>query len=368
MKIGILTFHNAYNYGAVLQAYATQEFVRSLGHEVEVIDYHNKNVDWHYDMRKFRIRGFLRSTYRFPLYLIEKYFFWQRRKAYHRFFNEHMYLSKESYSEGENISLLGYDAILIGSDQLWNKRLTKGLDKVYWGQFKALPNTRVAAWSVCMNNIDLTEEDKSQIKEFLKNFTAISVREKSLQSFLQDLTDQTIWHTLDPTLILPSSQWVDLCHPVKESNYIAVYAVRKEKETVAFARKLAKQQGKKLIIIRSYCRWYLSAENKEYCGPAEFLSYIKNADYVVTSSFHGTVFSLLFQRQFVCPRLDGNVRIEDLLSTAGLSNRMVDNWRETCSLPPIDYNRLSVGFEIKKTETMNFLKNVFDIESSRKSS
>lgn len=358
MKVGILTFHNAYNYGAVLQAYATQEFVRSLGHEVEVIDYHNKNVDWHYDKRKFRIRGFLRSTYRFPLYLIEKYFFWQRRKAYHRFFNEHMYLSKESYSEGENISLLGYDVILIGSDQLWNKRLTKGLDKVYWGQFKALPNTRVAAWSVCMNNIDLTEEDKSQIKEFLKNFTAISVREKSLQSVLQNLTDQTIWHTLDPTLILPSSQWVDLCHPVKESNYIAVYAVRKEKETISFARQLALKLNKKLVIIRSYSKWYISSENKEYCGPDDFLSYIKYSDYVVTSSFHGTVFSLIFQRQFVCPILDGNIRVEDLLHTAGLPNRFVRDCKEALSLPLIEYNHLSKQLELRKKETIDFLSNV----------
>lgn len=356
MKIGILTFHNAYNYGAVLQAYATQEIVKSLGHEVEVIDYHNKYIDKHYEKRKFHIRAFLRKIHCFPLYLIEKYFFWKRRKAYHRFTKENLKLSKNRYIEGDKIFLSEYDVLLIGSDQLWNKKLTNGLDKVYWGQIKTSPNTRVVSWSVCMNDIGLVQDDKEQIKEFLKCFTAISVREKLLQDFLKDLTDKKIWHTLDPTLLLSESKWDNVCSPVKENNYIAVYAVRKEKETIAFARELAKRQNKELVIVRGYSRWNFSKEDKEYCGPAEFISYIKNADYVVTSSFHGTVFSILFKRQFVCPRLDGNVRVEDLLSIAGLSNRMVDDWHEAISLPPINYNCLSGEFETKKKESLDFLR------------
>lgn len=363
MKIGILTFHNAYNYGAVLQTYATQELVKSLGHEVVVIDYHNKKVDWAYERRKFHIRGFLRSTYRCPLYILEKYFFWRRRKAYNAFFKHNINLSGKRYDEGMALSLDTYDVVLIGSDQLWNKKITGGLDRVYWGQFATLPDTRIVAWSVCMNSISLNAEETKRVRDYLRSFYAISVREESLQTFLKSLTEKEIWHTLDPTLTLPASKWNELCTPVKQNSYIAVYAVRKECETIAFARKLSKQLGKRLVIIRSYAKWYMSAENKEHCGPAEFLSYIKNADYVVTSSFHGTVFSLLFQRQFVCPRLDGNVRVEDLLRTVGLSSRMADDWHKALNLPRIDYSSLSNEFDKKKTETMNFLKNALGIEN-----
>lgn len=357
MKIGILTFHNAYNYGAVLQAYATQELMKSMGHEVELIDYHNANIDWHYEKRKFHLRSFLRSTYKFPLYLLAIIFFWKRRKAYQEFADRHLKFSVKRYYKGDDISIEGYDVVLIGSDQLWNKNLTGGLDNMYWGQFKASPVTRKVAWSVCMNNVNLTESETEQIKNYLNNFTAISVREDTLQAFISKLTDKKVWHTLDPTLLLPSHEWEQICYPIKEKNYIAVYAVRKETETVAFAREIAKRRNKKLVIIRSYANWYFSIENKECCGPDAFLSYIKNADYVVTSSFHGTVFSLLFQRQFVCPRLDGNLRIEDLLCTVGLSNRLVDNWKDALSLSPINYENLSDALDIKKCESLCFLSN-----------
>ena len=358
MKVGVLTFHNAYNYGAVLQAYATQELVKSLGHEAEVIDYHNKKVDWAYERRKFHLRGFLRNSYRCPLYILEKCFFWQRRIAYSKFFRHYMNISDKKHFEGDTCSLNGYDVILIGSDQLWNKKLTGGLDKVYWGQFNASSNSKIVAWSVCMNDVNINEEEMSCIEGYLRSFSAISVREEPLQQFLSSLTDKKVWHTLDPTLMLPKYKWEELCRPVKECNYIAVYAVRKENETIAFARKIAQKLNKRLVIIRSYAKWYLSRENKECLGPDGFLSYIKNADFVVTSSFHGTVFSILFQRQFVCPKFDGNVRIEDLLRTVGLSNRMIDDWHDAFNLPSIDYNGLSGDFKVKWNDTLNFLKGI----------
>lgn len=358
MKIGILTFHNAYNYGAVLQTYATQELVKSLGHEVEVIDYRCKAIDDDYSRRKFHLRYVPKKRfYKIPLYCIEKYFYWKRRKRFNTFSDKYIMLSKKTYFQGNEISLHDYNVVLIGSDQLWNKSLTGGLDKIYWGQFDTSVGTCKVAWSVCMNTINMTAVETSLIKEYLKSFSAISVRENTLQTLISKLTDKKVWHTLDPTLLLPPQKWEDVCHPVKESNYMAVYAVRKEEETISFARQLASKLNKKLIIIRSYSKWYVSSENKEYCGPDDFLSLIKYADYVVTSSFHGTVFSLIFQRQFVCPILDGNLRIEDLLHTAGLSNRFVKDFKEALSLPLIDYNHHSDQLELKRKETIDFLSN-----------
>ena len=360
MNVGILTFHNAYNYGAVLQAYATQVLVESLGHKAEVIDYHNTAIDNDYNMLKFHYRSFIGSKYKFPLYLLDRYFFWKRRKSFRKFQDKYIKLSSKTYFQCEDVSFYGYDIVLIGSDQLWNKSLTGGLDKIYWGQFDTIYKTRKVAWSVCMNNTNLSDHETSLIMEYLKDFYAISVREETLQAFISKLTNNRVWHTLDPTLLLSSEKWEEVCHPVKESNYIAVYAVKNEKETIRFARKLASSLNKKIIILRSYSKWYFSSDNKEYCGPDEFLSYIRNADYVVTSSFHGTVFSLIFRRQFICPRFDGNIRVEDLLHTVGLSSRFVRDWKEVLSLLPINYNNLSDLLEIKRKETINFLSKILN--------
>lgn len=357
MRVGILTFHNAYNYGAVLQTYATQELVKSMGHEVEIIDYHNARIDRMYDKRKFHLKEFFKSTYKFPLYLLEKYFFWRRRLAYNKFNKNCLQCSRNKYYQGDVISIKDYDAVLIGSDQVWNKRLTGGLDAVYWGNFESSSFTRIVAWSVCMNNMDFTESELKEIKNYLSNFTAISVREEALQGFISKLIGKRVLHTLDPTFLLPSTKWELLCHPVKEDDYIAVYAIRKADETINFARKISSALNKKLIIIRPYSRWYFSCENKEYCGPNDFLSYIKNASYVVTSSFHGTVFSLIFKRQFFCPALDVNLRVEDLLKTVGLSDRFVRGWEDALSLSPINYDTLPAALEVKKNETLSFLSN-----------
>ena len=227
MKIGILTFHNAYNYGAVLQAYATQEIVKSYGHEVEIINYHNNKVDRHYKKNRNRF-------YRIPLVLIEKYFFNKRKEAYKRFINKYLHLTKEVLVSSENVTLDKYDVILIGSDQLWNKRITGGWDKMYWGDFEASHSTRKVAWSICMNKIDLDDDDIIFIKKHLENFDLISVRESDLLSFISNLTTKKVYQTLDPTLVLPSEKWEKVCHDVKEKGYIAVYAVRKEDETIMF--------------------------------------------------------------------------------------------------------------------------------------
>ena len=358
MKVGVLTFHNAYNYGAILQAYATQEIVKSYGHEVEIINYQNNAINQFYNNRKFHLRTIpKRRFYKIPGYFIEKYFYLKRRKAFRLFIKHFVSLSSSEYHQGDSIRIDNYDVILIGSDQLWNKKLTGGFDNVYWGDFHVPSHTKKIAWSVCMNEINATEEENKFIIDHLQNFDAISVREKSLQDYLKSLTNVVYPQTLDPTLLLSKEQWKLLCHPVKEENYIAVYAVQNENETIEYAHHIARLLNKKTLIIRSYSKRYFSNENKEYAGPSEFLSYIKNADLVVSTSFHGTVFSLLFQKQFICPIFRNNTRIESLLELAGLKERMVLPNDDIRNLKTIDYNMVNTRLEEVKQKTTLFLNN-----------
>lgn len=340
MKIGILTFHNAYNYGAILQTYATQELMKSMGYDVEVINYHNKKIDSVYNSKKFRLRSFAKNLYRFPLYLLEKIYYRKKREAYHDFLKHNIILSRKRYKQSENVTFNSYDIVLIGSDQLWNKKITGGFDEVYWGKF--LPeNTKKIAWSICMNNDNFTCEEKNYITKHLKNYFAITVREKSLQQFLKELTHIEYPQTLDPTLVLSVEKWEEVCYKVREKDYIAVYAVQDEEKTISFARIIASICKKKIIIIRANSKWYFTRENKEYAGPHEFLSYIRHADMVVTTSFHGSAFSIIFQKQFICPIFRENVRIESLLDSIGLRDRRVNSISEFENLYPIDYTRVT---------------------------
>ena len=104
MKIGIITFHNAYNYGAVLQAFATQSYIESLGHEAEIIDYHNKWIDADYDFQKFSIRRMpKRAFYRAPAYVIEKFYYFLRRKKYDRFKKSFLNIGPHRYYDKSEI-------------------------------------------------------------------------------------------------------------------------------------------------------------------------------------------------------------------------------------------------------------------------
>lgn len=355
MKIGILTFHNAYNYGAILQAYATQELVKGLGHDIEIIDYHNNLIDSTYNSQKFRFLSFVKNIYRLPLYLLEKIFYRKRREAYRRFISKYIKLSPFRYVQGKTSRIEGYDVILIGSDQLWNIGITGGFDSFYWGDFECEQQTRKIAWSICMNIDQCTSNEKDYIVSRLNNFSAISVREKSLQQFLKKLTTIEYPQTLDPTLLLNKQQWEVLCQPVKEKNYIVVYAVQDEDETIDFARQIAKSMQKKIVIVRSYSKHYWSEENKEHCGPDEFISYIRYADFIVTTSFHGTVFSLIFHKQFICPVFRCNTRIRSLLEIAGLGGRMIHRSDEFFNLHNIDYAKVDKLIESERNAAEKFL-------------
>lgn len=354
MKVGILTFHNAYNYGAILQTYATQELVKMYGHDVEIIDYHNKKIDDSYNKKKLHLKKVIRRRFwTAPKYLIEKYLYWKRRNAFHLFVEKHIKLSKRIKEPFKDNTFNSYDLILIGSDQLWNKKITGGWDKMYWGDFKASPNTRKVAWSICMNKINLDDDDILFIKKHLENFELITVREKDLLSFVSKLTSKNIYQTLDPTLVLPSDYWEEVCHDVKEKNYIAVYAVQDEDKTIDFARKIASTHKKPLVIIRSYSKWNFTSENKEYAGPDDFLSYIRHADMVVTTSFHGAVFSIIYQKQFVCPIFRDNVRVESLLESLNIRARRIKSISEYNNLKPIDYTRVKIELNSLREDTLN---------------
>ncbi|MDO4186089.1 MAG: polysaccharide pyruvyl transferase family protein [Bacteroidales bacterium] len=222
---------------------------------------------------------------------------------------------------------------------------------------------RKVSWSVSMDDYDFTLNQLNIIKNYLANFERISVREEKTKSFLSSYTGKPISVTLDPTLLLSAMTWKRLCKSVKEHKYVLVYAVKDTDEVYASAKKIAKERGLRLVAVRAYCGASISRNVKQTSGPIEFLSYINSADYVVTSSFHGTVFSILFEKEFTCviPEGHSNVRTESLLNSLGLDDR-IGNQSSAPIQRVIDYESVNRKLEHLKEESLLFLSGALSEE------
>lgn len=352
MKIGILTFHSALNHGAVLQAYATQLLLERMGHEVEIINYENHKIKSTYEI-KVVFSTNLKNTI---VSIIVVLFNTIKKRKYRLFIDKYLHLSEVVCGATDSI-LSKYDIVIVGSDQVWNPNLTGGFDKLYWGEF--YQKGKILAWSASAKENSFAANDEIKIKSYLKNFDAISVREKTIKLFLENLVDKQIWVTLDPTLLLSRNDWAKLSHPVKEKNYVLVYAMQDEYLVEHMGRILAKKLNKYLIVLNANVNAKIKKGYKQCANPLDFISYIAHADYVVSASFHGTAFSILFEKQFFCFIRKGqtNMRIESLLETVHLKNRIINEENDFISISNIDFTNISALLEKEKSLTLSFLRN-----------
>lgn len=327
MKIGILTFHYAYNYGAVLQAEALLNFLSLKGYDVAFVDYKNKSIMDFYGI--IDRRGIGRNK---PFMVLKRIL---RYRKFKRYISKFPLINKESIVKKGEI-----DALVVGSDQVWNYNLTAGFDSFYWLD---LPYSGIKiAYAASMNSSDVSKLELKKIKTLLSNFDYISVREQSLKELLTPLSPVKVDLVLDPTLMIDPEYWTSkvMCSGCK--GYVLAYPLRDTNNVINIAKRIAKAKNKKLIVLRGMptnsCHYF----KEELADPSDFLFYFANADYVVTSSFHGTVFSLVFQKQFYTLKCtdNNNVRTESLLMSVGLLSRLVTIENSLKSLDIIDYNKI----------------------------
>ena len=356
MKIGILTFHHAINFGAVLQAYALKETLRSFGHDVWVIDYRQPKVEsvdrptfssakrW-----KFLFGGHLRSWLN---YNKEKEVALAKRKRFDDFTRNYLHLTSPCTSS--NIPL-DFDMYISGSDQVWNHRICGGMDDAFWGNFQKPIKSKMIAYAASTSVQELRKNTHQELQAGLNNFDIITVREDAVRDYLSDnfKTPNEIFTVLDPTLVADVSIW-DSFESGKYSNkkYVLYFAARtyepnpfivKEKAEI-----LAKELGCEAIPISL----------REH-SPSDFVELFKHATYVVTSSFHGVAFSLIFNRPLYAvmygDEQDG--RYVNLLRSVGAEQMLLgikDNPRPI----HIDYTEINQKMEsIRKNSTL-FLRSL----------
>lgn len=352
MRIGVLTFHRACNYGAVLQCYAMQETLRSLGHEVEVVDYRAYNIEKTYKLIKTYngIRTFIRS-------LLTMRFSYKQSQNFKSFRDNFLNVTKKSYQSAESLEATDYDFFIIGSDQVWSQRINCGYDPVYWGAF-CFKTQKISYAASMGGHKPFCEEEIHLINKYIEYFHTASVREDVLCEELNGiLRHKKVALVLDPTLIAPISVYEKILIKPVETNYVLYYQQGHHPFTKEIVANVAKQLKCKVVVIAGVKEKYAvpySYYNQADLSVPEFLGFFKYAKFVFASSFHGTAFSIVFEKDFYYV---GNARIErskSLLNQLGLLNRMIFS-DKLVDVTKVDYDCIRDKKNLLMKESLSFL-------------
>ncbi|MGN0513852.1 MAG: polysaccharide pyruvyl transferase family protein [Lachnospiraceae bacterium] len=340
-NIGILTYHNANNYGAVLQAFALSHTLKELyGDEsaIQIIDYDSPSMP-----------------------LKEK-----QIGVFREFCNEYLPVSKPVATKNElarYISSNSFDAIIAGSDQVWNLSLN-GNDTTYFLDFVHAP-VKKFSYAASIGSNQLNESVKKRIPELLSSFDKISLREKSHLQFIQDSVNCPVCNTLDPSLLLTAKDYTK--HFNLESGnekYIFLFYFQADPFLIDLANLLSVYKGIKLIAITGYdnCMFVNGTKTPGNVSPENWLQLIKNASMVLTDSFHCTAFSIIFRRPFYTytQRTGNSVRLLDLLREFQLSERNLSKLFNISDIDlACDYSKSEDLIETKRKESLEYLRKLF---------
>ena len=363
MKIGILTYHRAENYGAMLQAYALRTYLQGLGHDVSFVDYW---PSYHVDYFKvFSCNRFKQSGWKRKIIYLQEASLWFypkmiRSKRLQRFIHESLGVTGKPHYNENTKKTEHYDVVVYGSDQIWRKQNMEGVefDDWYFGAENIVADKKIV-YAGSMGTVKTTAIEDKYVCRMMKNFQKISVREADLQSYLKNL-QITSTLVIDPVFLLNKEQWQKVVAPRNDSEgkYILFYNLLNSPESVQFAEKLSKETGlpikelNKKMSFKHLGKRYISGASVE-----EFLRLIKDAEYVVSNSFHGVAFSLIFRKQFFAVGFGerGN-RVKTLLEHAGIPERFVNNSKiSPMLLRPIDYHLVNVKLEAAVNDSKTYL-------------
>ncbi len=243
MKIGILTFHRANNYGAFLQTFALKHYLATKGHQVLIVDYWPK---YHADVYRLLNPRWKQQTLLKKMKTLLSFALGYSRRKKRKEKMESLVRNcfglpvVPEYIKPEDLKDVAFDCIIYGSDQIWWKspfHEHEGFDPVYWGEY-INPKIKKVAYAPSMGIIDLTQDDKLHIQKWLKNFSAISVRETELYDEIEKLTEKNISVVLDTVFLLPKEEWEKYCVPVKRSKYILYYNLLSSKGSDDLVKRL----------------------------------------------------------------------------------------------------------------------------------
>lgn len=376
MKLAGLTWWRN-NYGSILQAYALQEMLNQFDDvDYEIICQYGKKIasaDNLLDkLKSIGIKKTLmRVFWKFGLPQLRK-----RNLRIQSFVDCNLKVSEQSYSEATITEAnKKYDGFTCGSDQIWNPELVS-IDSMYWLGFVE-PGKKKIAYAPSFGVNSVTEEQKQAIRKKLSTFDAISCREESgTKTLNQILGEERCQTVLDPTMLVSRNVWDSICAPCRYGEpYIFVYMLRGTRQQRRLIETLAKQRGLKIVTMP-----FLDTEKIELydfkfgdiklwdADPADFISVIRNAEYIFTDSFHCMVFSCLYHVEFfVFPKIGKAQmsRIIGLQKLLEISDRMIDtdfSCEQLAAAERINWSRVDAILSEKRQESYHYLREALKIE------
>ena len=356
MKVGIITFHFVNNFGGALQAYALKSACEECGVNAHVVDYRQWFIRFTDAVRMFPIcknpkvisAGFKTMTQRIS-----------RRKRFDKFQHEYMSLSDRYYSAYQlNSNPPGYDKYVCGSDQIWNPFITCGVDSPYFLSFEPEPRNKFA-YAPSFGSSTIAPRYIGKIKTYLTTLGDVSVRESEGVDIVKRLTGRRCEQLIDPTFLVPFSRWGELADvssaEIEYKQYILVYIMQQDNTVYEYARRLKEKYGIPVVEIG---RYGYKAPFVDKCivdlGPLEFLNLFKNATHVCTNSYHGLIFSIIFEKKIcVIPCKRFKSRIDSLTKLFGIAIGDSDGKLELDVA--YDINAIKERIATEKSKSMEYI-------------
>lgn len=368
MKIGILTHPLGTNYGGLLQNFALQKVLVDLGHSPVTLDY------IHHDSTKVKIFSVAKRLVRNLAGERVPVRVWptgREAKIISQysdiFIKSHINTTRQvDFSELSKLKDEHFDALVVGSDQVW--RGDRGhVERYFFSDFTdvAVPKIAYAA-SMGVDFWSFSDADTRRCKELAKGFRAISVREDSAAKLCKEHLDIDALCVLDPTLMVDKKTYEALTDsiPACGKHQMMVYILDKSREKMETVEKAADYLGLEPHTVMADAHFYeVGPKHLSRCvfPPVEsWIAGFRDAQFVVTDSFHGMVFSVIFNKPFVviANNRRGRGRFLSFLGLLGLQDRLVDKWDEASKILniPIDYNAVNQVVRQNQTSSLEFLK------------
>ncbi len=361
IKVGIITFHKAHNYGAVLQAYALKKVVSSFGVDVGFIDYQHEKLRQGYSLYPKKPSVLSISAYiSYVKSWIHLCLDYKRKRNRHQSFVQFI---------DENIPLIlikksiKLDSLIMGSDQIWNFKYTLGIDENYYGINSNIVTSNKISYAASMGVAKFAPQDESKFVEYIGKLNFIGVREEGLKRYIESLGISNVQINLDPTLLLDKNDWNCLLDgaTIKESKpYILVYQVQPHNNTNKIVDFICKLLGMRAVFLSSKTNFRVDKKHITVASPNDFIYLFKNASFVITTSFHGTVFSLINEKPFITLKFDNEIdlRSKSILCKLDLEKRLISNIEDIKNMGDlsVDYSFQRIKLNELREESIVFLK------------
>lgn len=366
MKIGILTMYRSGNYGATLQAYATKQAIIENGFgDAEIINYCSDAVKQKIDKRFIKKAGLFRTA----VACVEKIYYFPRMKKVNAFIDSYApagQLKKEDLAKLND----NYDVFLSGSDQIWNPELQQG-DYSYLLDFVTDPQKK-RSYGSSFGTKAISDEYKESYKKLLSEYQHLTVREVAGVELIDELIGRKADLVLDPTLLLTPAQWeAKLPQRKFKGKFVFAYQMAHSSLIAKVVSRARRQFDSKAVFVPFPILGACKCRPSLNLSSLEWLRAIHNSEFVVTDSFHGVVFSIIFRKQFYYIITSDTVRkrlsrLETLLDSLGISGRLIDDVEKCDFSVSIDYDEVHEKLDSLRQRSLSILKELVTNEVEQK--